>query len=407
MTRPTHSFLSHLLAYGASEAAAKLSRLGVVIVVARTLDVTEIGLAAAALATGDLLKSLTENGIGQRIVAAPEAELDATCNRAHGLFTAWCLGLFTLQCGLAAGIWAVTGNAALAGMIALLGAEYLFMPAGLVQVALALRAGKMHRTAAIAGGQAVCANLASVLLALVIPSALALVLPRLLSAPVWLIAVRRLHPWQARPEAGLAPIRPFAHFGAPILGTELVRTARLHADKLLIGALLGPEMLGLYFLAFNAGLSLATSFSTAFAAVLFPHLCARTDRAEALRQGIGLSVGLVAPVVIAQSLLAPWYVPLLLGPGWEEVTTPVSILCMAAIPTMLWTATAGWLRAGMRPLEELRGTAILAAATLAGTALAAPYGLTAIAWTYLATACCAMTVLSLPALRFALLPEKA
>ena len=37
MTRSS-SMLGHLLAYGASEVAAKLSRLGVVIAVARTLD---------------------------------------------------------------------------------------------------------------------------------------------------------------------------------------------------------------------------------------------------------------------------------------------------------------------------------------------------------------------------------
>ncbi|KUF12857.1 oligosaccharide flippase family protein [Pseudoponticoccus marisrubri] len=392
------------MAYGASELATKLSRLGVVVAVARTLDPVEIGLAAAALAAGDMLKSLTENGIGQRLIAAPADQLDAMCNRAHGLFWIWCVGLFVVQSALAGGLWMVTGNAALAALVLVLAGEYLFMPGGLVQTGLALRAGKLRRTAAIAGGQAVMANLMSVALALVWPSALALVLPRLLTAPFWLISMRRLHPWQPDPAAGKAPIRPFLAFGWPVLGVEIVKAARLQADKLIIGALLGPQVLGMYFMAFNAGLSLATSFSTAFAAVLFPHLCTSPDRAGALRQSMTVSLGLVAPAVIAQSLLAPWYVPLLLGSEWQDLSGVVSILCLAAIPTMLWTATAGWLRAENRPGRELAGTAALTTVLMAATALAAPFGLEALAWAYLATASLAMTLLSWPALRTACLP---
>ncbi|APX25333.1 MULTISPECIES: oligosaccharide flippase family protein [Salipiger] len=406
MTRSS-SMLGHLLAYGASEVAAKLSRLGVVIAVARTLDATEIGVAAAALAAGDLLKSLTENGIGQRIIAAPEAELDATCNRAHGLFWLWCTGLFAAQTLLAGIVYALTGNLMLAGLILVLAGEYLFMPGGLVQTGLALRAGKLRQTAAIAGGQAVMANLMSLGLAMVWPSALVLVLPRLLTAPFWLLSMRRLHPWRGDAAAGRAPVFPFVRFGWPILGTEIIKAARLHADKLIVGALLGPEILGLYFMAFNAGLSLATSFSTAFASVLFPHLCASSERGAALRQGLAVSVGLVAPAVILQSLLAPWYAPLLLGARWEGLAEPISILCLAAIPTMIWTAAAGWMRAENRPGLELRGTAMLTAAMMANTVIAAPHGLTAIAWGYLATACVMMLALSRPALGAAFLPNRA
>ncbi|QRF68580.1 oligosaccharide flippase family protein [Ponticoccus alexandrii] len=387
------------MAYGASEVATKLSRLGVVIAVARTLDLAEIGMAAAALAMGDLLKSLTENGVGQRIVAAPEEHLAATCNRAHRLNWIWCTGLFTVQAAMALALWLATGNAMLAALVLILAGEYLFMPGGLVQCGLALRAGKLKQTAAIAGTQAVTANLMSVLLAMLWPSAIALVLPRLLTAPVWLWAMRRLHPWRPDPAAGLAPIAGFLRFGGPVLGTEVIRTARLHADKLVIGALLGPELLGAYFMAFNAGLSLATSFSTAFAAVLFPHLCRAPSRAVALRDGLRLSLCLITPAVVAQALLAPWYVPLLLGADHAALATPVAILCLVAIPTMLWTATAGWMRAESRTGDELRGTAILTGALLAATALAAPFGLVALAWTHLAVACGVMLALSRPALR--------
>lgn len=407
MSETRKNLLCHLLAYGASEMASKLSRLGVVIAVARTLEASEIGIAAAAIATGDMLKALTENGVIQRIIAARDEELDATCNRAHGLFWAWCLGLFGVQAAVATGVWALTGNVPLALLILVLSGEYLFMPGGLVQAGLALRNGKLRQTAAIAGGQAVLANGLSVVLALLWPSALALILPRLLTAPFWLVAMRRLNPWVRNPEAGKTPIRPFLNFGWAVLGVEVVKAARMQADKLIVGALLGPQALGLYFMAFNAGLSLATSFSTAFAAVLFPHLCASADRAAALRQGMAVSLGLVGPAVILQALLAPWYVPILLGDGWADLSATVSVLCLAAIPTMLWTAAAGWMRAENRPQHELLGTAVLTGALMLNTVLAAPYGLETIAWGYLATASVTMLVMSWPALRFALVPTLA
>ncbi|WP_425515697.1 oligosaccharide flippase family protein [Mameliella sediminis] len=404
MPRNRSTFISHLMAYGASEVVTKLSRLFVVIAVARVLDPEQIGLAAAALATGDILKALTENGVVQRIIAAREDDLDATCNTAHRLFWIWCLGLFAVQAAVAGVYFGFGGSVTVAALILLLAGEYLFMPGGLVQVALAMRAGKMRQTAAIAGTQAVSANLLSVVLAIVWPGAIALVLPRLLTAPVWLVAVRRLHGWSRNSAAGFAPVRPFIGFGWAVLGVEIVKALRLQADKLLVGILLGPQALGLYFMAFNAGLSLATSFSTAFAAVLFPHLCASDDRSAALRQGLILSVALVAPVVTLQAILAPWYVPMLLGEKWVELSGIVSILCLAAIPTMLWTGAAGWMRAEGRPQQELKGTAIITAALLVNTAALAGQGLEAVALGYLATACLTMTLLSWPALNTAFLP---
>lgn len=390
--------VQNLLAYGASEVAAKASRLLVVIAVARTLELEQIGMAAAALAAADILKSLTENGVGQRIIAAPEAELPQTCATAHRIFWIWCLGLFVAQSAIGLALYLSGGSLVLLTLILLLAGEYLFMPAGLVQTALAMRAGKLRQTAAISGTQIVAANLMSAVLALLWPSALALILPRLLTAPFWLIAMRRLHPWTVDLSRGRAPLRPFLRFGWAVLGVELVKALRQQADKLIIGTMLGAEALGLYFMAFNAGLGLATSFSTAFSTVLFPHICASEDKDVALRQGILLALGLISPVVLLQALLVPYYVPLLFGAGWSGIDDIVSILCLVAIPTTLWSATAGWLRATDRAQQEFWVTAALTAALMLNTVLLAPYGLVSIAIGYALVATLGMLAASLPAL---------
>ena len=406
-TSRSKDLIGNLMAYGASEVASKASRLIVVVAVARTLDLGQIGIAATAMAAGDILKSLTENGVGQRIISASDDALEPVCATAHRIFWGWCTALFAIQAMIAAAFWLSGGSVALAALILLLGAEYLFMPAGLVQVALAMRAGKLRRTASIAGAQVVGANLMSVLLVLVWPSALALILPRLLSAPIWLIAVRRLHPWTPDAAAGFAPLRPFVDYGWAVLGVELVKALRMQADKLIVGLLLGSKALGLYFMAFNAGLSLSNAFTVAFATVLFPHLTQTANRNAALRGSILVGVGLIGPVVILQALAAPYYIPVLLGDGWAEIGDIVAILCLVAIPTTLWTAAAGWLRANNRPQVELAVTVALAIGVIANTVLLAPLGLTAVAIGYAITTTTIFVAASLPAIRAAFFPCQA
>lgn len=408
MTLPRINFgplARNLLAYGASEVAAKASRLLVVVAVARTMDASQIGLAAAALAASDILKSLTENGVGQKIISARDEDLAATCATAHRIFWVWCVGLFTAQVAIGTGLYIIGGNRTLFALIVILAAEYLFMPAGLVQVALAMREGKLRQTAAIGAGQVVGANFVSAALALIWPGALALVLPRLLCAPIWLIGVRRLRPWTPDTTTGYAPLRPFLAFGWAVLGVEVVKALRLQADKLVIGALLGAETLGLYFLAFNAGLGLASSFSIAFSTVLFPHLCSAENRSGALRQAIIMSLMLISPAVILQAVLAPYYVPILFGDGWDGISDVVSILCLAAIPATLWSAAAGWLRATGRPQIELSVTVAMTVALILNTALLAPYGLKTIAIGYLVIATITQLGASLPAISYAFRPS--
>lgn len=374
-------FLAHLMAYGASEVASKLSRLFVVVMVARTLGVEQIGLAAAALAICDLLKSLTQNGICQRIISAPKAELAGICVTAHRLYWLMGVGLFGLQLLVAAGLW-VWAHPVVGGLVALAALEYLFMPGGLVQAALAMREGKLTQTASIAGGQIVGANLLSVALVFVIPSPLVLVLPRVLTAPYWLIAMRRLHPWQRDAAVVPAPLLPFFAFGVPVLGIELIKALRLHADKLLVGLLLGADGLGLYFMAFNAGLSIATSYVAAFEKVVFPHLAAKSLTAGRMAL---TGLGLIAPVVVAQALFAPTYVPLLLGAGWDAAVPVVSILCLCALPLTFWSVAAAELRLARKPEVEFLVTLILTVALAVSAVVTAPLGLLAMATGYAVT----------------------
>jgi len=391
----TSSLLTNLMAFGASEVSGKATRLLVVVAISRTLSAENVGYAAAALAVGEVLKSLTENGIGQRIIAAHKDNLEAICHSAHRLFWGYCVGLTLIQMALGLGLH-FAGQTTVGALVGLMAIEYLFMPAGLVQVALAMREDRLKRVAIISAAQVSGANLIAVALAFTWASPLVLILPRVLTAPIWLVAVRHLRPWQRNSKAPLAPLPPFLTYGLPVTGIELVKALRLHADKIVVGALLGPKALGIYFLAFNAGLSLATSFCAALSIVLFPHLCQEADQHAALRRTVKLSLACILPFVLLQCLFAPIYVPMLLGAKWAHIAPTVSVLCLAALPLTIWTAVAASLRVSGRPKVEFIVTLILTIALVISAIIAAPYGLGTMATAYVITTTTILLAAALP-----------
>ncbi|WP_370393449.1 oligosaccharide flippase family protein [Cognatishimia sp.] len=389
------AFLKGLMSYGASEMVAKISRLFVVVVIARVLTPESVGLAAAAFAICETIKALTENGVGQRIIAADDDELEAIAARAHWIFWRWALALIAFQLSLAAVLFAL-GFPVIAGLVAVAAFEYLFMPGGQVQVALAMREGRHPQVATIAGVQIVSANVLTILMAIVLPSPIVLILPRVLTAPIWLVAVRRLRPWRRDVTAPRAPLAPFIRYGLPVLGVEGVKALRMHTDKLIVGILLGAEGLGLYFMAFNAGLNIATSYASALAKIAFAHLSQslRLD-ADARQSGI-LSLIIIAPMIALQAVLAPIYVPFLLGDGWIDIVPAVSILCLCALPLTLWTVSAARLRLKGQPEIELGVDALLVLMLALAAVVTAPMGLTSMALGYLATMAAVLCLASAP-----------
>ncbi len=341
------SFLTDIGTFIGSEMIAKISRLALLVIMARALSPAEIGIAALALACGDFFKGLTENGIGQKIVSAKDDQLDAYTNAAHKMGWIWCLSLCALQLALALVIYIFTGQTLLPILIACLAGQFLWMPSGLPSCYLATKAKKLKHIAAINTFQISTSNLLSIALLVIWPTPLSLVLPKLLTAPVWLFLIKKLHPWKPTAVTTTLPIAEILAFSIPVTGIEGLKSLRLHADKILIGAIAGVDVLGAYYFAFNAGLTLATTLSAAFNFVLFPYLCAQKDhrnREVVLKRFmLGVAV-IVVPGVILQASLAHLYVPVVFGEEWRYMSPVIAILSFTAIPMILWNAVAQWLR---------------------------------------------------------------
>lgn len=387
--KKTDRLLGNMGWMGLAELMSRVSRLAVAVVMARCLGAEEYGVVAIALTTAELVNVLTRNGIGARIVLAEEGELAWVCNHAYRLNQKVCLALCLLQCALAWPIARFYQSPELTGLILALAGSYLIYPYAMVQVYRVQRANRMRLTGLASGGQVTLDNLLCAGLAWLGFGVWSVVLPKLAVAPLWVLLFRRIEPWRPDPhwlaaeKPNKAAQKSALNFSSHILATEILKTLRGNLDKLLIGRLLGLEALGLYYFAVNAGMGLSLSLVTAFNTAVYPHLCSLRRSASAFWSAYRRSLRLVGAsawlVLSCQALAAPWYVPWVFGQQWLPALPLVTLLILSALPRPLAETAGQMLRAAELPSLDLRWNLALTLLCLAGTLLAVPYGLPAVA----------------------------
>jgi O-antigen/teichoic acid export membrane protein len=368
---PFH-LLKGLASYGSAEMAVRLVRLFVVLLIARRLAPDIVGVAALTLSVFELVRVLANIGVGQQIIAADEALLDATCNTAHRIFWGWCGGVAMVQLAASLVLGSVFHQILAGEMLAVLSLVYLTMPAGLVQCYLLIREGRASTTARTSATQTIADHLLTALLLSIWPTAWAIVLPKLLTAPIWLVLTRRARHWRPKSAAGFITARTLFAFGATVLATEMIIAARGQLDKIIIASMLGVTALGTYFFAYNAGIGIVSSLISAFGTVIYPSLCnakGAAARTHALRIALLIGAAIFLPVIALQSSLSWLYVPLVFGPKWAHAAPLIGVLCLGGIPMIVAAVTTDWLRSEGRAGFDAFANALSCALALGGLAL--------------------------------------
>ena len=365
---------------GLGELIVRFSRFLTAIVLARALTPAEFGIAASAITCFELIRILASNGLGQMVVRAPAATLDATCNAARRLIWCICIGMSVLQVAAGALVARASGQPELLAMTASLALVYLAMPLGMVQSWLLLRDQRMGTIASVGTAQIGADNLLAAAFALLGFGAWSIVAPKLLTAPIWLLAVRRAKPWRYNPAAGRLPMRAVLAYSAPVLASEVLMAIRFNADKLLVASMLGVEALGIYYFAFSAGYGLSIVLTGALTTASFPHLAETLSTAELLQRFDRALKRLALPIcalVAVQAFAIVYYVPLLFGEKWQPYVPIVAVLCLSAATKPCFDLASQLLRAAGLPGAELRGSAVFTVVLLALFAAALPFGLQA------------------------------
>jgi O-antigen/teichoic acid export membrane protein len=364
---------------GLGEVVARVTRLATTIVIARRLGPAELGIAAIALTSFEIIRAFAGSGIGQMVARATPEQLAATAATASRANWMLCFALAGIQILAGALLAAFTGRTELVFMVGCLAGVFLLMPLGLMQCYLVIRANRLATIARVSTVQLVADNALTAALAVAGLGAWAIVLPKLLTAPIWVIGMRRAATWSRDPSAIAIPFSEMTRFAAPILGTELLAALRMNLDKLLVTAILGVEILGVYYFAFNAGLGLSLSLTNALSASVYPALSALAGspsemlaRFDRILWRNALPVSLV---IAAQAAAALVYVPVVFGGHWADAAPLVALLCVSAITRPVWDAAAQLLRAAGLPGFEFAGALIYSVVYLAAFAAFLPFGL--------------------------------
>lgn len=374
-----------LLAYGSVELMNRFVRILVVVVIARQLVPELVGVAALTLSLFELIRVIANIGVGQKIILASDEMLEPVCNSAYQIFWKWCGVVALIQLAGAAVLFLNFDQPLAAKMLALLCGVYVFMPGGLVQCFRLMRAKKLATVAKISASQTIVDHLLTGALVLAWANPWAIILPKLLTAPLWLIMMRRAETWSFDRRKGLANRSEMLNFGAAILATDILLALRNNLDKLIISALLGVSALGSYYFAFNAGIGIVGALATAFGTVIYPYLCNPSEQShsrDTLKFICAAGLILFGGLSAAQFILAPVYVPLIFGAHWVHAIPLIQILSLAGVPLVMGAIYSAYLRASGQTTIDVWVGLFLCVAALSAMFAGAQIGLAeaAVGW---------------------------
>lgn len=401
----SNQFIRNVGWMGGAELLNRIFRLGTTVTLARLLSPYDYGLAAVVLTTNEFASIFTiGSGIGSKLIQADEKDLKVLCDTAYWMNWILCGSLFVIQCIAAFPIGLFYGDNSVILPICVAGLVYLMLPLYAVQVAMINRENRLNIIALCNLLQSAIGNALTIGLAFLGLGMWAIILPIVLTTPVWVLINRRNHPWRPRSSFTLERWQEIANFSKNMLGSELLNKLRSNLDYLLVGRFLGIEALGIYFFAFNAGLGISLNVINTLTWPLFPHLCAvRTDKTRFKNRyfkSLKTIALVIVPLILLQSSMAPLYVPIVFGQKWTTAIPILILICLSALPRPFFNAAVQVLNAVDRTHITLYGEIVFTFIFAFSVLLAIKWGIFWVAAAVLASHIVVMPIFSVWATRY-------
>lgn len=388
------SFVRNLGWLGLSGGVNRVTRLVTTIILARFLTQYDYGLVAIILATNEFVKVFTRNGVAVKLIQAKEEELEGLAQSGYWLNWIIFTGLFFIQCLAGFAIAWFYKDPQLVLPICAMGFGLLLLPHGLVQASLLSRENRFQVLATVRMLQISSDNILSLIFAIAGFGLWAVVLPKIIVAPIWVIMMLKNHKWRPKWKFNNEHWGELIRFGRSVLGVELLKTLRNNLDYLIVGKFLSIEALGIYYFAFNAGLGISVGITTSIKAAILPHLCDARDNLVEFKSRYYKSMKTIAkiivPMVLLQSLLAPIYVPIVFGQKWIPAIPILIMICLSAIPRPFADSASQLLVAVDKPDVDLKWNLVFTALFTAALLVGVRWQSLGVAITVLATHCILM-----------------
>ena len=381
----------------------QVSRIAVAIVLARLLTPHEYGLAAMALVFASLVFLFSDLSLG---VALVQRKRITEADRSTVFWMSFTIGwLFTIGgLALSGPVAAFYGEPEVQPLFAVLSLSFILTSmqvtqASLLQREMRFRELTIRRTVSIIVG-----GVAGIVIAALGYGAWALVGQQVAVSLVSTTLLWTLSSWRPTWTFSTTSLRDLGGFSLNLFGARLVNFFNRNVDSLLIGRVLGSSPLGLYSVAYNIVLMPLYRLVNPIQDVLFPAYSRLQDEpkwlAGAWLRVMELTGAVLFPAIIGLIIVAPDFVPVVLGDQWREAVPVIQVLALVGL-------LQGMGVAGSRILEALGQPGTIFRVTVLELVVLVPAVVVGLRWGVIGVAV-AWAVVTIPiALVFAWLTTRA
>jgi O-antigen/teichoic acid export membrane protein len=358
------------------------SRTAVAIVVAHLLAPSAFGLAAMALVFSGIATLFSDLALGAALI---QRRTITEADRSTVFWTQMAMGALLTTAGIvfapaAADFFDTPKVAPLFAATATIGVISAF---GLTQSALLTRAMDFRGLELRQITATMVAAAAALTLALMGAGAWAIVAQSIVFAAVSSLLVWRLSSWRPTRQFSRESLRDLGPFGLKVVASRVLGYLNLNVDNILIGRYLGATPLGTYTVAYNVMFLPIGRIAQPVQHVLLPAFSKMQDDplrlGRAWMRGNRLVALISAPAFIGMAVVAPDFVPVVLGQKWHHAVPVLQLLSLAGFAQSFQSLNPAVLQGVGRPGTLLRFMVLATALVIGSFALGLIWGIVGVA----------------------------
>jgi O-antigen/teichoic acid export membrane protein len=337
-----------------SQVVAQGSRTIVGILLAHILTPRDFGLAAMALVFTGIASIFTDLSLGAALVQRPTITED---DRSTVFWTTLATGTFMTLVGIALAPLAASffNTPAVEPLFAATATLAFLSAIAVTQMALLTRDMDFRSLELREMGSTLAGASTAIALAFAGFGAWAIVGQALCTAAVSAVLVWRAVAWRPRWRYSRESLRTLGSFGIKTFFARLLGYLNINADNLLIGRSLGTQALGVYAVAYNVMFLPISRIALPIQQVLFAAFVRMQKEhvrlGQAWLRGNQLISAVTVPTFLGMAVVAPDFVPVVLGDRWQEAIPVLQLLSLAGVAhgvqTLNWSVVQAFGKAGL------------------------------------------------------------
>jgi polysaccharide transporter, PST family len=370
---------------GASQVGLQIIRAVVAIAIARLLTPTEYGLAALALVFSSLVLIFSDLALGAALIQRKNLSL---VDRDTAFWVTATSGVVFSILGVvfAGPIAALYGEPDAKPLLVALSASFFIAAIGAPQQSLMLRDMDFRRSEMLPMIGTFFGGVAGVTVAVMGGGAWAIIIQYMVGSAATTALVWLRSTWRPRFAFSWHSLRELGGFSIYMLGHRMLYYTQMNADRFLIGRFIGAAGLGVYAVAYNTMLVPASKIGGPLQRVFSPAFSRIQDEPERIAatwtRVTRLMAAVSVPALAGLIVVAPDFVPVVLGDHWSKAIPVVQILAWVGIIQALQALNADILMARGRAKTLFRFSIVLTTAHVIAFSIGLKWGIIGVAAAY-------------------------